>query len=337
MPSTRDSPPVSRIVVLGAGAWGTALANVAASPGRTVALWSRDPDHAADMAGQRENRRSLPGVRLEDGVEPTSALDCLRDAEMALLAVPAQHLRATLDGLPPLPEGIPLVLCAKGIEAGSGLLMSDVLARCRPGHPAVALSGPSFAADVGRGSPTAVTVAARDGGLARRIAADLARPQFRLYFTDDLRGVEIGGAAKNVLAIASGIAAGLDLGASASAALIARGFAELARFGRAMGARPETLMGLSGLGDLVLTCSSSRSRNFALGRALGGGASLREASAGRLAEGSATAPILCGLARRHGVEMPIADSVAAILTGATTPRDALEALLSRPSRAESDA
>lgn len=337
MLSTRDSPPVARIVVLGAGAWGTALANVAASPGRAVALWSRDPDHAADMAERRENRRSLPGVRLEDAVEPTSALDCLRAADMALLAVPAQHLRATLDGLPPLPEGIPMVLCAKGIEAGSGLLMSDVLARCRPGHPAVALSGPSFAADVGRGSPTAVTVAARDGGLARRIAGDLARPQFRLYFTDDLRGVEIGGAAKNVLAIASGIAAGLDLGASASAALIARGFAELARFGRAMGARPETLMGLSGLGDLVLTCSSSRSRNFALGRALGGGASVSEASAGRLAEGFATAPILCGLARRHGVEMPIADSVAAILAGATTPRDALEALLSRPSRAECDA
>jgi glycerol-3-phosphate dehydrogenase (NAD(P)+) len=331
-----SGPSVSRIAVLGAGAWGTALANVAATPGRRVDLWSRHPDHAADMAEHRENRRSLPGVRFEDGVEPTSALDVLGGAEMVLLAVPAQHLRATLGALPPLPEGIPIVLCAKGIEAASGLLMSDVLARCRPGHPAVALSGPSFAADVGRGSPTAVTVAARDGGLARRIAADLARPQFRLYFTDDLRGVEIGGASKNVLAIASGIAAGLGLGASASAALMARGFAELARFGRAMGARPETLMGLSGLGDLVLTCSSPRSRNFALGRALGAGASLPEASAGQLAEGAATAPILCRLARERGVDMPIANSVAAILAGATTPRDALDALLSRPSRAEGD-
>ncbi len=228
-----------------------------------------------------------------------------------------------------------MVLCAKGIERDSGLLLSDVLTECRPGHPVGVLSGPSFAADVARGRPTAVTVAASDAALARRLAEELGRPLFRLYSTDDLRGVQIGGAAKNVLAIACGIAAGLDLGASASAALVARSFAELSRFGRAMGARPETLMGLSGLGDLVLTCSSAKSRNFAFGEALGAGVPLGEAAAAGLVEGVATAPVLCRLARHQGVEMPIAESVAAIVSGETTPGQAFETLMARPSRAES--
>ncbi len=205
----------ARVAVLGAGAWGTALANVAARPGRRVTLWSRDPAEAAVMAERRENRRSLPGVRLDPAVVPTASHDGLAEAELILLVVPAQRLRATLDALPPLPAGIPAVLCAKGIEAGTGLLMSEVLGACRPGLPAAALSGPSFAADVGRGRPTAVTVAAADGALARRIAEALAKPGFRPYHTDDLRGVEIGGAAKNVLAIACGVAAGMELGASA--------------------------------------------------------------------------------------------------------------------------
>ncbi len=325
-------PP--RVVVVGAGAWGTALANVAARPGRGVDLLGRDAGRAGDMRLRRENTRSLPGVRIDEVVVPTADPDVLRAATLVLIAVPAQHLRATLRELPAFQAGVPVVLCAKGIERDSGLLLSDVLAEIRPGHPAGVLSGPSFAADVARGRPTAVTVAASDAGLARRIAEDLGRPHFRLYFTDDLRGVQIGGAAKNVLAIACGIAAGLDLGASASAALVARSFAELSRFGRAMGARSETLMGLSGLGDLVLTCSSAKSRNFAFGQALGAGVPLGEAAATGLVEGVATAPVLCRLACRHGVEMPIAESVAAILSGDTTPEHAFETLMARPSRAE---
>ena len=326
--------PFDRIAVVGAGAWGTALATVAARPGRRVTLLARDPAAAAAMAEARENRRLLPGVRLDDGILATASHDTLLDADLIMLVVPAQQLRAALEALPALPAGVPMVLCAKGIEAGTGLLMSEVLAACRPGHPAAALSGPSFAADVGRGRPTAVTVAAADAGLARRIAEALAKPAFRLYHSDDLRGVEIGGAAKNVLAIACGVAEGMDLGASASAALIARGFAELARFGRASGALPETLMGLSGLGDLVLTCSSVQSRNFAFGRALGAGAPLGEAGQGRLAEGVATAPVLLRLAEERGVDMPVAAAVAALVAGRTTPLMALDALLSRPSRAE---
>ena len=324
------------VAVLGAGAWGTALANAAARPGRTVTLWSRDPALAAEMRDRRENRRSLPGVGLADAVEPLSDPAGAAGADLILAVVPAQHLRATLAVLPALPSGLPIVLCAKGIESGTGLLMSEVLAEVRPGQPAAALSGPSFAADVGRGRPTAVTVAAADGNLAREIAEGLAGSALRLYHTDDLAGVEIGGAAKNVLAIACGVAAGMDLGASASAALIARGFAELSRFGRASGARPETLMGLSGLGDLVLTCASVQSRNFAFGHALGSGASLAAAGAGRLAEGVATAPVLCRLARERGVDMPVAESVAALVAGRTTPRAALDALMARPPRAEGD-
>ena len=325
-------PP--RVVVVGAGAWGTALANVAARPGRGVDLLGRDAGLAGAMRVLRENTRSLPGVRIDEDVVPTADPDVLRAATLVLIAVPAQHLRETLRDLPAFQAGTPVVLCAKGIERDSGLLLSDVLAECRPGHPAGVLSGPSFAADVARGRPTALTAAASDAALARRLAEDLGRPHFRLYFTDDLRGVQIGGAAKNVLAIACGIAAGLDLGASASAALVARSFAELSRFGSAMGARPETLMGLSGLGDLVLTCSSAKSRNFAFGQALGAGVPLGEAGAAGLAEGVATAPVLCRIARRHDVEMPIAESVAAIVSGETTPGLAFETLMARPSRAE---
>ena len=326
------------VAVLGAGAWGTALANVAARPGRAVTLWSRDAALAAEMEASRENRRSLPGVGLADGVLPRAdPAEALAEADLVLMVVPAQHLRATLAALPPFPPDLPVVLCAKGIEAATGLLMSEVLAAARPGQPVAALSGPSFAADVGRRRPTAVTVAAAEAELSRSIAEGLSGPAFRLYHTDDLLGVEIGGAAKNVLAIACGVAAGMELGASAAAALTARGFAELTRFGRASGARSETLMGLSGLGDLVLTCASVQSRNFAFGHALGAGASLAAAGAGRLAEGVATAPVLCRLARQRGVDMPVAEAVAALVAGRTTPGAALDALMARPARAEGDA
>ncbi len=322
-----------RVAVLGAGAWGTALATVAARRGHAVSLWCRDPAHAAALLAARENHRDLPGVALAAGIAPTADAGCVIDADLVLAAVPAQALRDVLSNLPPPRAPVPVVVGAKGIERTTGLLMSGVVAQCLPGHPAAALSGPSFAADVGRGRPTAVTLAARDGDLARRLAEALALPTFRLYHTDDLVGVEIGGAVKNVLAIACGIAAGLDLGASAAAALVARGFAELARFARARGARPETLAGLSGLGDLVLTCTTDQSRNFALGRALGRGETL-VAARGRLAEGVATAGIVCRLARAGASEVPICDGVAAVVAGTSTPRQALEALLARPPRSE---
>ncbi len=325
------------IAVLGAGAWGTALANVAAEGegAPRVYLWTRDAADAQTLAVTRENRRRLPGVALHPGVRPTADLGIAAAADLVLVALPAQSLRGLLGVLPTLRPRAPILLCAKGIEQGTGLLPGQVVQQLRPLQPVAALSGPSFAADVGRGRPTAVTVAAEDIALARGLAAALARPAFRLYYTDDLRGVEIGGAAKNVLAIGCGIAAGLDLGASASAALIARGFAELARFGQAFGARPETLMGLSGLGDLVLTCSSAQSRNFAFGQALGQGVAPGAAAAGRLVEGAATAVILCDLAAREQVDMPIASCVAEILAGRLAPSAARAVLLARPFRAES--
>ncbi len=331
-----DLKSVKRVAILGAGAWGTALANVVARPGRDVLLWTRRPDLASALAAGRENKDYLPGVKLGDGVRPSADLTDVASADVVLAVVPAQKLRSVLAILPRLIDGVPIVVCAKGIEQETGMLMSDVVAQCRPGNPPVVLSGPSFAADVGRGRPTAVTLAAADEGLARRLAADLGKPAFRLYFTTDLKGVEIGGAAKNVLAIACGIAAGLDLGASASAALVARGFAELSRFGRAEGARAETLMGLSGLGDLVLTCSSAQSRNFAFGRALGLGRSSHDAAEGRVVEGAATASILVRRAQALGVEMPIAEAVTAILAGTLDPGMAIDHLLSRPIKAEAD-
>lgn len=325
-----------RLAVLGAGAWGTALANVVARPGRDVLLWARRPEHAAGLAAERENAAALPGVRLANEVRPSPHLGDAAAADIILAAVPAQQLRAVLQALPRPRDGVPIVVCAKGIERRTGDLMSDVVAQCLPAQVPAALSGPSFAADVGRDRPTAVTLAAADETLAQRLAQDLGTPTFRLYFSSDLRGVEIGGASKNVLAIACGIAEGLGIGASASAALVARGFAELARFGRARGARPETLMGLSGLGDLVLTCSSPRSRNFACGKALGAGVGLAEAAAGQVVEGIFTAEILVQQAGRLGVDMPIATAVAAILAGALEPRDAITQLLSRPMKAEAD-
>jgi glycerol-3-phosphate dehydrogenase (NAD(P)+) len=230
--------------------------------------------------------------------------------------------------------GKPIVLCSKGIERDTGLFMSEVLAQILPDNPAAVLSGPSFAADVSRGLPTAVTLAAQDEALARDIAAALSAPAFRLYHSSDVIGAEIGGAAKNVLAIACGIAAGRGLGASAGAALVARGFAELSRFGRSYGARPDTLMGLSGLGDLVLTCGSTQSRNFSFGLAIGRGEAPEQALQGKLAEGAFTAGVLAKLAKARGVDMPIAQSVEAIVAGRIGVDAAVEALLARPSKAE---
>jgi glycerol-3-phosphate dehydrogenase (NAD(P)+) len=321
------------IGVLGAGAWGSALANVAARAGRRVTLWARDP-RLADLIAQRRESPKLPGVRLENLVTIAGALEVF-DATALLVAVPAQAVRFVASALAPLlREGTPVVACAKGIERGTGHFMTEVIAECAPHAQPGILSGPSFAADVARGLPTAVTLAAREEALAGALAGALGSPSFRPYHSTDLRGVEIGGAAKNVLAIAAGIVEGRRLGPSAAAALVTRGFAELVRFGRAFGARPETLTGLSGLGDLILTCSSRQSRNFSLGIALGEGRSLEAAQRGKLVEGVFTASVLSEMANAGGIEMPIAAAVAAVLDGRLDIDAAIESLLSRPFRAE---
>lgn len=324
-----------RCAVVGAGSWGTALALAAARAGCAVTLWGRDGAQMQAMALSRRNARYLPEVELPASIRPTSDPRALRDADFTLLVTPAQSLRAVAGALAGvLGADAPVVLCAKGIERGTGALMSEVAREALPGHPVAALSGPSFAQDVGRGLPTAVTLAAQDEGLARVLAEAIGSSSFRLYHTSDLIGVELGGAAKNVLAIACGVAQGRGLGASANAALIARGFAELSRFARAHGARAETLMGLSGLGDLVLTCNSTQSRNFSLGIALGRGEALAQADHGKLAEGAATAPVLIEKARARGVEMPIAEAVAALLAGRIDVARVIEGLMGRPQKAE---
>ena len=324
-----------RIVVLGAGAWGTALANVAARGANDVVLWARNVDHVAEMQAEKTNRRRLPGVAFAANLRASSNVHDLAGASAILSVVPAQAMRGVLTDLAShIPAGIPIVVCAKGIEQKTELFMSDVVRAVLPNNPPVILSGPSFADDVGKKLPTAVTLAAEDGALAERLAVALAAPWFRLYHSRDVRGVEIGGAAKNVLAIASGIAAGRGLGASAGAALIARGFAELSRFGRAFGAQPSTLMGLSGLGDLVLTCGSAQSRNFSLGLGLGRGLSLEEASGGKLAKEAFTADVLVRMARAHAIDMPISHAVNDVLGGRIGVAEVIEQLLARPPKAE---
>jgi glycerol-3-phosphate dehydrogenase (NAD(P)+) len=319
------------IAVLGAGAWGSALANLAAQAGRSVTLWARDPAKAAAMAKSRGNPR-LPGARLDDRITVTSTLSDAAGADAILLVVPAQALRSVAADLGKL-KGTPVIACAKGIERGTRKFMTEVIAESAPGATPAILSGPSFAADVARGLPTAVTLAANDETIAAALVRALGAPTFRLYHSTDLRGVEIGGAAKNVLAIAAGIVVGRGFGASAAAALTTRGFAELSRFGKALGARPETLTGLAGLGDLILTCSSPQSRNFSLGIALGQGKA--DALRGdKLAEGVATAPVLVQMAKENNVDMPIAAAVAAVLDGKLSVDEATESLLTRPLRAE---
>jgi len=305
----------------------------AASGGRRVTLWGRD---VAQMAGWRDSRRGarLPGAELAAGIAPTSGFSDLAPCDAILIACPAQTTREIAGRLAPLGRPRPLVICAKGIEAVSHRFLSEVVAEAAPGWPRAVLSGPSFAADVARGLPTAVTLAAESNGLAIALAEALRAPNLRLYHSTDVRGVELGGAAKNVLAIGCGVASGLGLGASASAALIARGFAELRRFGEAFGAKPHTLMGLSGLGDLVLTCSSEQSRNFAFGVALGRGENPAAASGGKLAEGAATAAALIALAREKRLEMPISATVEALIAGRIEAKAAVSALLARPQRGE---
>jgi glycerol-3-phosphate dehydrogenase (NAD(P)+) len=323
------------ISVLGGGAWGTALANVTARAGRKVTLWEHDAANAEQLAQQRESR-FLRGVRIEDAIAVTRDLVLAARADAILLVVPAQAIRSVVKALAEtIAPRTPIIACAKGIEHGTHKFMTEVIAECAPNATPAILSGPSFAADVARGLPTAVTLAAHDETLAADLAKALASRTFRPYQSSDVRGVEVGGAAKNVLAIASGIITGRGLGASASAALTTRGFAELVRFGRALGAKTETMMGLSGLGDLILTCSSPQSRNFTFGINLGKGDAAKDIhDKTGLAEGAFTAPVLLEMARERQVDMPISSAIAAVLAERMSVDEAIESLLARPLRSE---
>jgi glycerol-3-phosphate dehydrogenase (NAD(P)+) len=325
--------------VIGAGAWGTALAQTAAWAGLDVLLQAREPEVIESVRSHRINDAFLPDVVLDDRVSVTPDLADLGDRDLILAVPPAQHLRTVMRAFAPVYRpGTPIVLCAKGIERGSLKLMTDVLAEEIPGAVVAVLSGPSFAADVSRGLPTAVTLACEDVDLGERLGEALSAPTFRPYLATDLIGAEAGGALKNVLAIACGIVEGRRLGRSAHAAVITRGFAEMTRLAVALGGEAETVAGLCGLGDLVLTCSSPQSRNMSLGLALGQGQTVQEALAGKrsVAEGYESAPAVRQLAANLGVEMPICESVAAVLSGETTVDQAMEDLLARPLRAERD-
>jgi glycerol-3-phosphate dehydrogenase (NAD(P)+) len=326
-----------RAGVIGGGAWGTALAQVAARAGLEPTLWAREAEAAASINGSHENRLFLPGVALDPSIRAVTDLAELARSDLILAVVPAQHLRAVLQHFAQhCRSNLPVMLCAKGIEQGSLKLMNEVLAETLPEAAPAVLSGPSFAGEVARGLPTAITLACPDPDLARTLAEAIATPMFRPYLSDDMIGAEIGGSVKNVLAIACGIVEGRGLGRSAHAALVTRGFAELTRLAVALGGRPETVAGLCGLGDLVLTCSSPLSRNMSLGLALGRGETLAAALAGKLsvAEGVASAPAVRDLARKLGVEAPICDAVVAILAGAIDVDAAIAGLLARPLKSE---
>jgi glycerol-3-phosphate dehydrogenase (NAD(P)+) len=320
---------VNSVVVLGAGAWGTALAIQAERAGCAVVLWARDPKRAAAIAATRENPR-LPGARLGEAISVVTVPPVA--ADLVLLAMPTQHLRGVLASLPPI--AAPLLACMKGVETGTLRLPLEVVAELRPGVPAAVLTGPNFAHEVAVGLPAAAVVAAADAGLRERIAALLGTPAFRVYGNDDPVGAELGGAAKNVMAIAAGAVMGAGLGENARAALITRGLAELSRLAAALGGRAETMMGLSGLGDLLLTCTGQASRNYSFGLSLGRGQSPEAALAGctGVIEGVTTAPAL--VARAAGVDLPICAEVAALLEGRKTLQQAIAALLSRPRKDE---
>ena len=332
---------MARIGIVGAGAWGTALALVAARNGHEVALWAHDPEVADDLARQRENRRYLPGIAVPDAVVPTTRLgEVAGGVELVLAVTPAQNARAALTALDPeLAPGTPVLLCSKGIEIGSLALMTEIAAQAMPGRPIAVLSGPTFAIEVAQGLPTAVTVAAGDLALAAQVATLIGTERFRPYLSDDPVGAEIGGAVKNVLAIACGIVAGRGLGDNARAALITRGLAEIVRLAVARGGRPSTLMGLAGLGDIALTCTARQSRNYSLGEELGRGRKLADLLARRrtVAEGVPTSAAVTALATRLAVEMPIAEAVDGILRHGLDIDGAIADLLQRPFRLEDPA
>jgi glycerol-3-phosphate dehydrogenase (NAD(P)+) len=325
---------IERIGIIGGGAWGTALAQVAATGGRETLLWARELEVVASINSRHENSVFLPAIPLSPAIRATSDIADLTTCDAWLVVTPAQHMRAVLASAPCNKR--PLVLCAKGIEEGTGDLLHTVARAVCPNTAIAVLSGPTFAHEVAAGLPTAVTLACEDEALGAALRARLSLPTFRTYATDDVAGAEVGGAVKNVLAIACGVVEGRGLGQNARAALIARGFAEMTRFGLAMGARRETLAGLSGFGDLVLTCSSVSSRNYSLGKGLGEGRAASDLMADRrtVAEGAFTAPVLDRLAKAKGIDMPIVAAVAALLSGAAGVDEVLEGLLARPARPE---
>ncbi len=325
---------IGKLAIVGGGAWGTALAQVAAAGGHDTLLWAIEEDVVAAVNRIHENPVYLRGQKLHPAIRATSNFSTLSQCDAWLVVTPAQHMRAVLSRAP-CPD-MPLILCSKGIEEGSGQMLHQVAREVCPTSPVAVLSGPTFAHEVAAGLPTAVTLACDDQALGERLRERLAGPAFRIYLSDDVAGAEIGGAVKNVLAIACGVVEGRGLGQNARAALIARGFAEMTRFGLAMGARRETLAGLSGLGDLVLTCSSTSSRNFSLGKAIGEGRDAKALMADRrtVAEGAHTAPVLHRLALDKGIDMPIVAAVAGLLKGAMPVEQVLEELMARPPRPE---
>ena len=327
----------ARIGVIGGGAWGTALAQTLRLAGRDVTLWARDAGVVAEINERHGNSAYLPGISLDPGLKATTDLAQVARADLILLVTPAQATRTMATALePPINGAAPIVICAKGIEHASGKRLSTVLTEALPKATLAVLSGPGFAADVVRGLPTAVTLACSDAALGAALAATIGYRNFRIYWTDDVAGVELGGALKNVLAIAAGIADGKKLGASAHAALVTRGFAEMRRFGAALGAKPATLAGLSGLGDLLLTCGNAQSRNMSLGRGLGEGRTLADILGTRrsVSEGVATAAAVVALAQQHNLDMPIAEAVQAICQGTLSVDAAMAQLLARPFKAE---
>jgi glycerol-3-phosphate dehydrogenase (NAD(P)+) len=320
--------------IIGGGAWGTALAAVMAQVHGRALIWARETQVVSAINEAHENTLFLPKLALAHSIKATSDLADMADCGALLLVTPAQHLRATLLALPD--TRAPLILCAKGIEAGTQYLMCEIAQEVRPDNPVAILSGPTFAHEVAAGKPTAITLATKNEALGKSLLRQIAAPHFRPYWTDDVIGAEIGGAVKNVLAIGCGVVDGAGLGLNARAALIARGFAEMQRFGLAKGGKPETLAGLSGLGDLVLTCSSENSRNFSLGRGLGQGKSAAALLADRnsVAEGAYTAPVLLQSAQTLGVDMPIVAAVCSLLDGSVRVDEAVQSLLARPLKAE---
>ncbi len=329
----------NKIAVLGAGAWGTALAMVARANGASVALWTRKPDHAAAINDTQRNDRYLPDVPLDADIIAGSELAVtVGGADTVLLVPPAQNLRELCQALQPLlPDGTPVVICCKGIERDSGLLPHQIVAEELPQAVAAVLSGPTFAIEVARELPTAYTLACENEMTGQTLMAQLGRPTFRPYLSDDLVGAEVGGAVKNVIAIACGIVTGAELGDNARAALIARGVAEIVRLGLALGGKRETLMGLSGIGDLTLTCTSMTSRNMSLGAALGEGRALDDVLGERhsVAEGVFTAAAVCALAEQRNVDMPICQAVDSVLKGQASVTEAVSGLLARPFKSES--
>ena len=323
-----------KVGILGGGAWGTALAQVAAAQGEETLLWALEPEVVESVNSGQENALFLPGVKLSPAIRATGDLAELEGCDALLVVTPAQHMRSVLAGLPR--SGRPLILCSKGMEEATTRLMHEVAREEQPEAPIAVLSGPTFAHEVASGLPAAVTFAIEDAAVGEALRARIAKPFFRPYLSDDVVGAEIGGAVKNVLAIACGVVEGRGLGQNARAALISRGFAEMTRFGLARGARLETLAGLSGLGDLVLTCSSTSSRNFSLGKGLGMGGSAVDLLADKrsVAEGAFTAPVLRRAAEAAGIDMPIVAAVCDLLAEKASAEQVVESLLSRPLRSE---